>query len=61
VIKLDKKSEIAQGKNMEKIDTRVDKKLMKALLSELKAYSEGKMNEQAYNLIKEDIEWLINN
>jgi len=31
------------------------------LVLDLKLYKKGKINEQAYNIIKEDLEWLILN
>ncbi|MBI2673979.1 MAG: hypothetical protein HYX23_01730 [Candidatus Zambryskibacteria bacterium] len=39
----------------------IDKNLVKVLKLDLKLYKKDKINEQAYNLIKTDLEWLINN
>ncbi|MEK7461516.1 MAG: hypothetical protein AAB586_00365 [Patescibacteria group bacterium] len=39
----------------------MNKNLAKALELDLKLYRKEKINEQAYNIIKEDLEWLINN
>ena len=50
-----------EAKNKKNKDREIDKKLAKALLSELKAYKKDKINEETYNIIKEDLEWLINN
>ena len=40
---------------------RLDKRLAKGLLTDLKNFSKDRINEKAYNIIKEDLEWLINN
>jgi len=51
-------------KKVEKIykkDKRIDKGLAKVLSLDLRLYKKDKINEQAYNLIKTDLEWLINN
>lgn len=40
---------------------KLDKRLAKGLLTDLKSFNKEKINELAYNLIKEDLEWLINN
>ena len=48
-------------KRIERLEQRVDNKAALALLVELKGYRKGKINEQAYNIIKEDLEWLLNN
>jgi hypothetical protein len=48
-------------KQIERIEKRIDKVLLKALLQETKAYRKKQINEQAYNIITEDINWLINN
>ncbi|MEK7117824.1 MAG: hypothetical protein AAB861_03570, partial [Patescibacteria group bacterium] len=48
-------------KTIEKLTKKIDKELLKALKIDLEAYQKDKLNEQAYNLIKEDLEWLINN
>lgn len=39
----------------------IDKKLAKALLLELEDLKREKINQQAYTILKEDLEWLINN
>lgn len=39
----------------------VDRKAAKALVLELRGYQRNKINEQAYNIIKQDLEYLINN
>ncbi|OHA90171.1 MAG: hypothetical protein A2665_01145 [Candidatus Zambryskibacteria bacterium RIFCSPHIGHO2_01_FULL_46_30] len=54
----DKKNE---EKQIDKLEQKIDKKLARALLIELKGYKKDKINEHAYNIIKEDLEWLINN
>ena len=59
-----KDSLVRQAKQIIKTETAgrtIDKKVARALLTELKGYKAGKMNEQAYNIIKTDLEWLINN
>jgi len=70
IIKIEKKIEIIverlpngkkKQKKIEKLETKIDKKAAKALLIELKGYSKGKINQQAYDIIKADLEWLINN
>ena len=40
---------------------KLDKRLAKGLLTDLKNFNKEKINELAYNLIKYDLEWLINN
>ena len=60
----DKKTKDEFIKKIEKIykkDKGVDKKLTKILVLTLKLYRKEKIDEQAYNIIKEDLEWLINN
>lgn len=52
---------IKKVQKMEKKDKKIDKNLAKLLKVTLKAYRKEKMNERAYNLIKTDLEWLINN
>ncbi len=63
--KIDIITETKKGKKVERriehTEERIDKTLAKALLLDLKAYERSKINEQAYNVIKEDVEWLINN
>ena len=59
----DKKIRDELIKKVQKIykhDKKMDKKLSKALKLDLKLYRKEKINEQAYNLIKTDLEWLIN-
>lgn len=49
-------------KRIEKIEKRIDKILAKAFIKELeKQKKKGTINESAYILLKEDIEWLLNN
>ena len=60
----DKKTRDELIKRVEKIykkDKKIDKGLAKVLSLNLKLYKKDKINEQAYNLIKTDLEWLINN
>ena len=60
----DKKIRDELIKKIEKIykkNKKIDKKLAKTLLLALKLYRKEKINEQAYNIIKEDLGWLINN
>src|SRR3989344_2922654 len=59
----DKKAKDALIKKLQsaKKAKKPDKKLIKALLLDLKFYKKDKINEKAYNLIKEDLEWIINN
>lgn len=52
---------IGKVQKMEKKDKKVDKNLAKLLKATLKAYRKEKINEQAYDIIKGDLEWLINN
>jgi len=70
IIKIEKKIEIIveklpngkkKEKKIEKLETKIDKKAAKALLVELKGYNKDKINQQAYDIIKTDLEWLINN
>ncbi|MEK7669351.1 MAG: right-handed parallel beta-helix repeat-containing protein [Patescibacteria group bacterium] len=56
------KTELTQ--KIEKIykdNKKTNKDLVKALLTDLKLYRKEKINEQAYNIIKEDLNWLILN
>ncbi len=46
---------------IERMEEVLDKKITKALLVELKLYKKVKMNDKAYQLIKEDLEWILNN
>ncbi|GEM_PF-2006244 len=60
----DKKTRDELIKKVQKIykkGKKIDKKLAKVLALSLKLYKKDKINEQAYNLIKTDLEWLINN
>lgn len=69
IIKVEKKIEILgkrlRGnpkviKRIEKLEKRLDKVLGTAFLKQLeKEYNKGNINEQAYNLLKADIEWLL--
>lgn len=54
-------TEESKSKKIEKLWQKIDKKLLRALLIELKGYERGKINEQAYNIIKADLESLLNN
>lgn len=60
----DKKTRNELIKKVQKIyknAKKMDKNLAKALSLDFKLYRKEKINEQAYNLIKTDLEWLINN
>ena len=59
--KIEEKDKKNRDKKIGKLEQKIDKKLAKALLIELKAYKKDKINEEAYNIIKGDLEWLINN
>jgi len=59
--KVEEKDKQNKDKKIEKLELKIDKKLARALLIELKAYEKDKINKEAYNIIKEDLEWLINN
>ena len=59
--KTEEKNKKNKDKKIEKMVDRIDKKAAQALIIELKGYKKDKMNEQAYNLIKYDLEYLINN
>jgi len=48
-------------KKIEKLEKKIDKVLAKAFLNELEAQHGKHINAQAYNLLKEDINWLLNN
>ena len=41
------------------VKNKIDKVLANAFLSELEAQKNKHINEQAYQLLKEDIEWLL--
>ncbi len=69
-IKLEKRIEIIEEKlpngqksqkRVEKLEKHIDKILGKAFLKELEAQREKHINDQAYELLKEDITWLLNN
>lgn len=49
------------AKKIEKVEMIIDKILGRALILDLKGYTRDKINLQAYTIIKEDLEWLINN
>jgi len=49
------------AKKIEKVEMIIDKVLGRALILDLKGYTRDKINLQAYTIIKEDLEWLINN
>lgn len=57
IIKIEKK----KNGQTEKLEAKIDKKAAKALITELKGFEKGKINQQAYDIIKADLEWLINN
>lgn len=72
IIKLEKKVETREEKlpdkpkimkQIERIQKTIDKILGKAFLKELEGayFKKAKINEQAYNLLKEDINWMLNN
>jgi hypothetical protein len=48
-------------KIIEKLTKKIDKELLKALKIDLEAFRKDRLNEQAYNIIKEDLNWLILN
>jgi len=59
--KVEEKNKRNKDKKIEQLEQKIDKQAAKALLIELKGYKKDKINEQAYNIIKGDLEWLINN
>ena len=70
MIKIEKRIQILEEKDkngkkvqkkIERLEKVIDKKLAKILLTNLKAYTKGKITEEAYNIIKADLEYLINN
>ena len=69
VLKDQKKIDTAKEKEDDKVNTKklenkkmiIDKNLGRALLSDLRRYNKDKINNQAYNVIKADLEWLVNN
>ena len=48
-------------KQIERVEQRIDKILLRALLAETKLYHKEQLNDQAYNLISQDLKWLIDN
>ena len=49
-------------KQIEKLEKKIDRVLASQFLKDLeKDYDKGRINEQAYSLIKEDISWLLEN
>lgn len=69
-VKFDKKIEVSEeqlpGKpkilrKIEKIEKKIDKILVKAFLGELRAQKDKHINRQAFDLLSEDINWLVNN
>lgn len=70
-IKIEKKIEILKEKlpdkpkvirRIEKLEKRLDRLLAIQFLKQLeKEYNKGNINQQAYSLLKEDIEWLLEN
>ncbi len=71
IIKLEKRIQILEEKlpngakftkKIEKIEKRIDKILGKSFLKELQEnYKKGIINDKAFNLLTEDINWLLNN
>src|ERR1035437_8669633 len=49
------------SKKVERVEMVIDRVLGRALLLDLKGYTRDKINIQAYNVIKADLEWLVNN
>ncbi|MDO8668545.1 MAG: hypothetical protein Q7K35_05705 [bacterium] len=69
-VRIDKKIETIEEKlngkkivkKIEKFKERIDKVLGRLILAELKFYKNGKMlNDRAYQILSDDINWLINN
>lgn len=48
-------------KIIEKLTKKIDRQLLKALKIDLEAYRKDRLNDRAYNIIKEDLDWLILN
>ncbi|MBI5734179.1 MAG: hypothetical protein HY973_04550 [Candidatus Kerfeldbacteria bacterium] len=48
-------------KRIEKIEKKIDKVLAKLLLKDIERQKGKYINDQAYNLLVEDINWLLNN
>ena len=58
---VEEKNKKNKEREIEKLEQRVDKNAAKALLIELRGYDKNKINQQAFDIIKYDLEWLINN
>ena len=50
-----------ETQKIEKLEKKSDKVLGKEFLNELEAQKNKHINARAYNLVKEDINWLLNN
>ncbi len=62
IVKFEKKFDIIKQKKVEKIEKKIDKILAKLVKIELDGLLKKKIiNQQAYNLLKSDLDWLINN
>ena len=70
IVKLEKRVEFIEEKlpgkqkvikKVEKLERKIDKVLLGLLRYELKALRRGHINEQAYTLLSEDINWLLDN
>ncbi|MBI5734176.1 MAG: hypothetical protein HY973_04535 [Candidatus Kerfeldbacteria bacterium] len=48
-------------KRIERIEKKIDKVLVKLLLRDIERQKGKHINQRAYDLIKEDINWLLNN
>ena len=48
-------------KRVQKVEQRLDKVLARSILNDLKRQKGKGINDQAYDLLTEDINWLINN
>lgn len=71
VIKINKRIDVMQEKmpdgrfvqhKVERMEEKIDKILGRILIKDIdKWYNQGKINQQGYDLIKGDIQWLIDN
>jgi pimeloyl-ACP methyl ester carboxylesterase len=48
-------------KKIERIEKRINKVLARLLIGELKHFKNGRMDERVYEVIRQDLEWFINN
>lgn len=48
-------------RTVEKVQEVIDQRIARALIAELELYKKGRINDKAYELIKEDLEWMLNN